>query len=169
MEKAVPLEYELPSKTQRKRDMHALQDLGTALTALSVDRIRALNLPEGLERAIIEAKSLKSHGAIRRQLQYVGKLMREVDPAPIRAYLDRLAGASREAAASQHLAERWRDRILEDVAAADAFCVAFPSADRQQLRNLALGAQHERSEQKPPRKFRELFRTIARAIEQGHG
>ncbi len=156
---------ELPSKTQRKNEMHALQDLGSALSALSPERIRTLQLPEALERALLEVKTFKAHGAIRRQMQYIGKLMREVDPAPLQAYLDRLAGVSRTAIAAHHLAERWRDRMLEDIAAVDEFAAAHRDADRQQLRQLVLATQRERAAQKPPRQYRELFRAIARTLD----
>ncbi len=155
---------ELPSKTQRKQEMHALQDLGSALTELSPERIRSLHLPETLERALLEAKILKARGAIRRQLQYIGKLMRDVDPTPIQAYLDSLAGVSRVAVAAHHLAERWRDRMLEDLAAVDEFSASYRQADRQQLRQLALAAQRERATQKAPRQYRELFRTIVHLL-----
>ncbi len=155
---------ELPSKTRRKQEMHALQDLGSALTELSPERIRSLQLPETLLRALLEAKTLKARGAIRRQLQYIGKLMRDVDPEPIKAVLDSMAGVSRVAVAAHHLAEQWRDRMLEDLAAVDEFSASYREADRQQLRQLALAAQRERATQKAPRQYRELFRTIARIM-----
>ncbi|MDE1941743.1 MAG: DUF615 domain-containing protein [Betaproteobacteria bacterium] len=145
--------------------MESLQDLGTALSQLSPERIRELKLPEGLERALLEVKTFKSHGAVRRQMQYIGKLMREVDPAPLQAYLDRLQGRSREATAQLHLAEHWRDRMLESVDAVDDFAARYREADRQQLRQLSLGAQRERELQKPPRQFRALFRAISQILE----
>lgn len=154
------------SKSQRKRDMQALQDLGTALSELSSERIRALQLPEGLERALLEVKAFKSHGAVRRQMQYIGRLMRDVDPAPLQAYLDRLQGRSRQAVAQHHLAEQWRDRMLASVDAVDAFAASYSGADRQHLRQLVLSAQKEQELQKPPRQFRELFRAIAGILDQ---
>ena len=160
------MSFEEPlSKSQRKRDMQALQDLGAALSELSSERIRALQLPDGLERALLEVKTFKSHGAVRRQMQYIGKLMRDVDPAPLQAYLDRLQGRSREAAAQHHLAEHWRDRMMESVDAVDEFATRYREAGRQQLRQLTLGAQRERELQKPPRQFRALFRAIAQILE----
>ncbi|MHB8353756.1 MAG: ribosome biogenesis factor YjgA [Burkholderiales bacterium] len=155
---------EPPSKTQRKNEMHALQDLGTALSALSPERIRSLQLPETLEHALLEVKKLKAHGAIRRQLQYIGRLMRDVDPAPLQAHLDALAGVSRTAVAAHHLVERWRARMMEDLAVVDEFAAIHREADRQQLRQIVLAAQRERIAQKPPRQYRELFRTIAHIL-----
>lgn len=156
---------ELPSKSQRKRDMHALQSLGQALAELSAERIRALQLPEPLELALLESKSLRAHGALRRQMQYIGRLMRTVDPAPLQDYLDQLAGTSRAATAALHDTERWRARMLEDLGAVDEFVASHPRADRHQLRQLVLGAQRERAASKPPRQFRELFRTLSHLLE----
>ncbi len=156
---------ELPSKSQRKRDMHALQSLGQALAELSAERIRALQLPDTLQQALLDSKTLKAHGALRRQMQYIGRLMRGVDPAPLQAYLDKLAGTSRTATAALHDTERWRARMLEDLGVVDEFVASHPQADRQQLRQLVLGAQRERALSKPPRQFRALFRTLAQLLE----
>ncbi|MDE2422865.1 MAG: DUF615 domain-containing protein [Betaproteobacteria bacterium] len=148
------------SKSQRKRDMHDLQALGEALSELSHDKIKHLALPETLEKALLDIKTFKAHGAIRRQLQYIGKLMREVDPEPLQAYLDQLKGVSKEAIALQHLAEQWRTKILEDIRLLDQFCQTYPIADRSQLRQLAGNAIKEQQAQKPPRAFRQLYRLI---------
>ncbi|NDU86204.1 MAG: DUF615 domain-containing protein [Ferrovum sp.] len=140
--------------------MHALQDLGSALVALSPAQIRQLNLPDLLGQALLDAKSLRAHGAVRRQMQYIGKLMRNVDPAPIQEFLDRLAGTSQEATAALHRTERWRERLMTDVTAVDDFAREFPTVDRQQLRQLVLAAQKEKTLGKPPRQYRALFRTL---------
>ena len=161
-------EEEPLSKSQRKRDMHDLQELGLALSELPNERIRALNLPETLERALLEVKTFKAHGAVRRQMQFIGRLMRTVDAEPLRAYLDRMAGVSREAVAHHHLCEEWRDRLVADVAAVDLFATQHHAADRQQLRQLVLGAQREKLAEKPPRQFRELFRAITRILDDEH-
>ncbi|MDA8416102.1 MAG: DUF615 domain-containing protein [Betaproteobacteria bacterium] len=79
-----------PSKSQRKRDMTALQNLGESLLGLNRHQLDQLDLPESLYDAIQEAKSITAHGARRRQLQFIGKLMRQVDPAPIQSFLDQL-------------------------------------------------------------------------------
>jgi ribosome-associated protein len=161
-------EEEPLSKSQRKRDMHDLQELGLALSELPNERIRALNLPETLERALLEVKTFKAHGAVRRQMQFIGRLMRTVDAEPLRAYLDRLAGVSREAVAHHHLCEEWRDRMVADIAAVDLFAAQHAAADRQQLRQLVLGTQREKLAENPPRQFRELFRTITRVLDDEH-
>ena len=158
---------ELLSKTQRKRDMEALQELGEALVALKPPQLRALDLPDSLLQAILEAKTIHAHGGLRRQLQYIGKLMRSVDPAPIREYLDRLNGHSHAATATMHRTERWRERMMEDVSAVDLFAHDYPTVDRQNLRQQVLAAQRERILHKPPRHFRALFHTLAPFLEAG--
>jgi ribosome-associated protein len=154
------------SKSQRKREMHDLQALGEALSQLSQDKIKHLALPETLEKALLDIKTFKAHGAVRRQLQYIGKLMRDVDPEPLIAYLDQLKGVSKEAVALQHLAEQWRLKIIEDIRQLDQFCEAHPQADRTQLRQLAMNAHKEQQAQKPPRSFRQLYRLIFEQLTQ---
>ncbi|PIU17064.1 MAG: hypothetical protein COT19_02780 [Gallionellales bacterium CG08_land_8_20_14_0_20_59_87] len=109
------LEQELPpSKTKVKKQMHDLRDLGKQLTELPKDKWRALGLPENLLEALAEYKRITKFGAQKRQLQYIGKLMREVETAPILAKLDAWNGTSREHTAWLHQVEQWRDRLLED-------------------------------------------------------
>jgi ribosome-associated protein len=153
------------SKSRRKRNMHELQDLGEALSKLSKEKILELELPSNLEDALLAVKSMNAHGAIRRQMQYIGRLMRDVDAAPIRSVLDRITGSSREAAANLHRSERWRDRMLEEVEVVDEFVAEYPAADRAQLRSLVLAAQREWQMQKPPRRYRELFRLINQFVD----
>lgn len=155
---------DIPSKTQRKRDMHALQKLGVALARLSPERIRSLDIPEPLQRALLESKSMHAHGALRRQMQYIGRLMRDVDPAPLQARLEDWQAPSRQAVAMQHQAERWRDRMLEDLSAVDEFVAEFKAADRQQLRLQAQAARRERDQNTPPRQYRELFRSLLQTL-----
>src|SRR4051794_20270543 len=102
------------SKTRRKTAMLDLQALGEELIGLSEDRLSKLNLPENLLLAIEEAKRIHQHGALKRQRQYIGKLMRRVDAAPIRATLDGWRNQTGAAVAVQHAAERWRERLIGD-------------------------------------------------------
>ena len=85
----------VPSKSQRKKEVHALQDLGVELVALSDERLAALELPERLRDAVLEARHITAREARRRQLQYIGKLMRQVDAEPIRAALAALRAQPR--------------------------------------------------------------------------
>jgi len=157
--------YDGPSKSQRKRDMHALQALGEEIAALSVDRLRSLELPDALRDALLQVRSLRTHGAIRRQMQYVGKLMRDVDPDPLRARLDTWNGTSREAVVRAHLAEHWRERLLAGDEAFSELLTEFPQLDIPAMRTLIRNARREREETRPPRNFRELYRALLTLIE----
>lgn len=149
-----------PSKTRRKKDMKALQDLGAELVGLEPSRLAALELPELLAEAIAQARTITKHEARRRQLQFVGRLMRTVDPEPIRAALERGHALSREERVRFAAAERWRDRLLDDELAVDAFANAYPGADRSALAVLAREARAERASGRPPHKTRALFRFV---------
>ena len=158
-----------PSKTRRKKDMHALQDLGEALVGFSSEQLASLDIPEGLREAALEAKRITKHEARRRQMQYIGRLMRDVDTAPIRDKLDEIQGRSHTATAALHRAERWRDRLLEDEAAFTAFAEEYPGADMQALRACVREARKERDAQRPIRHFRELFKLIRNIDDNRHG
>lgn len=149
-----------PSKSQRKREMLALQDMGKELVALSAGKLEELNLPDLLRDAIQEARRITSFGALRRQMQYIGKLMCDVDPAPIQARLDAWNGVSDEETARLHRIERWRTRLLEDDQALSELLVAHPQADAQRLRTLIRNVKRESEAKKPPKSFRELFQEL---------
>lgn len=151
---------ERPSKSQRKRDMHALQEMGAALVALPPARLDRIEMPEALRVAILEAQRLTKHEARRRQMQYIGRLMRDADPAPIRAALDALNGASAVETARQHRLERLRERLLDDESVLTEIGAAHPGTDLARLRQLRRSTLHERETGKPPKSFRELFRTL---------
>ena len=153
-----------PSKTRLKADMHALQDLGEALVGLDARRfdvvVEEAQLPERLVDAIRAARSITAHGGRRRQLQYVGKLMRGVDPAPIRARLDAWAEGRDADAAKLHALERLRERLLTEPAALDDLVATHPTVDRPRLRSLIAKAKDERARSAPPHAFRELWRAL---------
>lgn len=153
-----------PSKTRRKKDMQALQDLGAALVRLDSSRLKALSLPERLADAIAQARSITKHEGRRRQLQYVGRLMRDVDPEPIRAALERLDSLPRAERAQFAAAERWRDRLLDDELAFTAFVAEHPGADSAELAALIHEARTERASGRPPQKLRALFRLVNRCV-----
>lgn len=157
---------EPPSKSSRKREMHALQALGEQLVALSAERLGKVPLPDALRQAVLDARRFTKHEARRRQMQYIGKLMRNVDPEPIQARLDAFNGVSRAEVARQHQLERLRDEFLDDEKTISAIHEIWPDADLQQLRVLRRNALRERSLSKPPRAYRELFRVL-RALQEG--
>ena len=160
------MDGEIVSKTKRKEEMHALQRLGVELVALSESLLDDMALDAPLLGAILEAKRIRSHEAKRRQMQYIGRLMRDVDPAPIRERLAMLKGESAQASAAHRRLEGWRSRLMEDDEALTAFATAHPAADLQALRALLRNARKEMKEGKPPRAFRELFRFLKDADAQ---
>jgi ribosome-associated protein len=153
-------DHDGPSKSQRKRDSTALQDLGAKLVALPHDQFRRIDLPDALRDAVAEARRLTKHGALRRQLQYVGRVMRHVDAAPIRAQIDVFEGVAHEATAALHRLERWRERLLADPDALSELVALHPDVDIQALRTRIRNARRERETGRPPKAFRELFQQL---------
>jgi ribosome-associated protein len=149
-----------PSKTRRKQEMLELQELGVELVALDDGALDALELPDALREAVVQARGMTSFEARRRQLQYIGKLMRRVDPAPIRAVLDeRRAGARAQTAVFRRV-ESWRERLLNDPNGLVQLLAEHPSADASRLRALVESARRERSESGAPHSYKELFRAV---------
>ncbi len=153
-----------PSKTKIKKQMHELRDLGKELTELGKDQIAQLDIPENLRDAIREMKNINKFGAQRRQMQYIGKLMREVDPAPIIARLNAWKGYSQQHTAHLHQLERWRDRLLESDGALTELLAAYPQTDAQRLRALIRNAKKEQEAMKPPKNYREIFQVLREII-----
>ena len=149
-----------PSKSQRKREMHELQDLGERLVQLSAERLAGLGLPDDLRRAVEEARRITKHEARRRQMQYIGRLMRGVDAAPIRETIAVLDGRSAAETASMHRLERLRVRLLHDETVLTELARDHPGADLQHLGQLRRNALKEKEQGKAPRSFRELFRAL---------
>lgn len=152
-----------PSKTRLKQQSHDLQKLGLALAALSDDRLSGLGLPERLHEAITEYRRTRSHEGRRRQLQYVGKLMREVDAEPLHEAVAQATLGSARDTLLLHEAERWRDALLADDEAMTRWLQAHADCDAQRLRSLVRAARREAAlppEQRNPRSHRELFQFI---------
>ena len=158
---------EKPSKTQRKREMTALQDLGAELATLTEERLAAVELPDFLREALTEARRITGFEARRRQMQYVGKLMRQVDAAPIRAQLEAWKSPQRALVAQFKRAEAWRERLMREDGAMDDLLREHPAGDAQRLRLLVHEARGEQDEGRSPRRYRELFRALAALLEQG--
>ncbi|HEY1991527.1 MAG TPA: ribosome biogenesis factor YjgA [Gammaproteobacteria bacterium] len=153
---------ERPNKSQLKRDMQELQELGVELVKLPPDKLTELELPEKLADAIALARRITSHGAQKRQRQYIGGLLSKLgDVAYIRDYLERIRGADRVSKARFQENERWRERLIaEGDAALAEFLERHPQADSQHLRRLVREAQQEAAHGTPPRHARELFRYL---------
>lgn len=157
------MQDDIVSKTRRKHEMHELQALGAELVDLSAAHLERMTLPAELARAVHEARRIPSHEARRRQVQYIGKLMRRVDAEPIRAQLAAVHGGSAAERARHQRLEHWRARLMEDDGALTEFAAAHPASDLQQLRTLIRNARREQAGARPPRALRELFRVLREA------
>ena len=161
-------DHDRPSKSQDKRDLHALLDLGRELVELSPDRLKQLPLAERLYDAIRLAQRTPSREGLRRQVHYVGKLMRDAPADEIRAQLDEWKNGSRKQTAALHHLEARRDKLLRDDDALTALLAEYPQADSQRLRTLIREGRKElaantalRPGQEPQRKhYRALFQAL---------
>ena len=158
---------EKPSKTQRKKNMQALQDLGETLVDLPRSQLDKIELPEDLLEAVLFARTLKTRESKRRQLQYIGKIMREVDPEPIQAALKRIDANNRENAYQFQQIEQWREQLISDGdAALQKLLEIYPQADRQTLRQLMRNAQRDRAHNKKTGVETELFRCLRELLQK---
>lgn len=152
---------ERPSKSQLKREMHALQALGERIIAMSPAERARLPLSEDMLAAVEETGRIRSHEGRRRHMQYVGKVMRREDLTAIQAVFDEIEQEERRRDLTFHRLEKWRDRLIaEDDNAVEAFIAEHPDADRQALRQLIRNAKSERERGKPPTNARRLFKLI---------
>ncbi len=149
------------SRTRLKKEATALQKMGEKLVTLSDDQLSHMELPTMLINAIQAVRTIKSHGARRRQMQYIGTLMRNVDVEPIeQALLEIEQGAYRQAKAF-HRVEAWRDKLVAgDDTVIDEILEIFPDADRQRLGQLVRSARKEKDKNAPPKSARHLFRYL---------
>lgn len=158
-----------PSKSALKREMTALQKLGAELVGLSRDRLKKMDMPERLRDAIHDAQRFTQHEAKRRQLQYIGKIMREIETAPLQAVMDEINGVSGAATLRFQQLERLRTQFMEDEAVGSDIARDYPEADIQHLRQLRRNAVKEAQQSKPPRAYRELFRVLRDLDKTGAG
>jgi ribosome-associated protein len=157
------------SKTRRKKDMHALQDLGATLVTLGAAELARLDLPERLADAIAQAKDIKSFEAKRRQMQYIGRLMREVDAVPIAEHVASLRNDRNRERARQHQIEAWRDRLIEDDKSLFELARIVLELDTQHMHALIRNARRELAQGKPPRAARALFRELRQLLDHAEG
>ncbi|MDG9882045.1 ribosome-associated protein [Pseudomonas putida CSV86] len=158
------------SKSQIKRELQALVDMGERLTTLKPDTLAKLPLTDELRKALEEHKKHTANEAKRRHRSFIGKLMRDQDLDAINALLDQLDASSRQYNERFHNLERWRDRLIggtDDVL--EKFVQEYPEADRQQLRSLIRQAQHEAKTNKPPTAARKIFKYIRDLDESQRG
>ena len=159
-------ELQIISKSQIKRDMHALSDMGAQLVELPASQLKKIPLDEQLLDAIRECQSTPQRGARKRQLKFIGKLLRNADGEAIREAFESLTAPKREAIAEFHSVERWRERLIEEGDTALTELLAeYPDADRQQLRQLVRNARNtKQSEERLKRHSREIFQVLRKLI-----
>ena len=149
------------SRTQKKKEARALQELGEELVGLSPEQLAGIDLPEELRNAVDEALKMKTHGARRRQLQRIGRLMREVDPEPIQNALENIRHGDHQKKMAFKKIEKWRDELRQgNQALIEEILVKCPEADRQRLTQLARNAHHEYRDKKAVKASRALFRYL---------
>lgn len=156
------IEYEIVSKTEMKREMDRLQELGKRLTELNASQWQTLTIKEVLLDALAESKRLKHNEAKRRHLQYIGKLMRDEDEELVQHQVDLLDPSSEAYGRRIGQMEKWRERLIKDAKAMNAFIDEYPAVDRQHLRNLVRNASKEMSGEspKPGAGYKKLFQFI---------
>jgi ribosome-associated protein len=156
-------EYERPSKSEMKRQSDALQKLGEQLIEAPRDRVKRVPMPDELREAILMCQTITNHEGKRRQVQFVGKLMRSLDEdevAVIQRTIESWKGTSKAEAAALHALERRRDKLLADDKALTQLLEEHPHLDVQQLRTLIRNARKEQLENKPPKAYREIFQIL---------
>lgn len=158
--------YRGPSKSQLKREQLELQALGKEMTGLGDEQLKRIGLPEDVLFEIKEFRRMRSFGAQRRQLQLIGKKMRDMDPKAVREAIDRATGESRAAVALLHRCETLRDRMIADDNALTSFIAEHPEVDIQALRTLVRGARREREAGRPPKNARELYKLLHQTLEE---
>jgi ribosome-associated protein len=162
-----------PSKTQLKAEADEKQALGEALLTLRADLMARLDLPDKLRDAIADAKKITNFEGRRRQMQFIGKLMRPLDPEPIREAINEQLNGSVDLTLALHLAEQWRDKLIADDAALGDWLEQHPGTDSQQLRALVRQARKDAKPEKPgeaPRhgkSYREIFQLVRQTLAQG--
>ena len=149
------------SKSERKREVTALQDLGERLLELSQEQLNNIRISQELQDAMILAKTLKSRGARRRQMQYIGVLMRRIDAEPIRLMIHEIDKGQKHKAREFQQLETMRNSLIDgDDTVFEEIIRRFPDADILRLRQLVRGARKEKKENKPPKQSRSLFRYL---------
>lgn len=153
-------EEQLLSKTQLKKQVEDKKDLGMQLTKLSSETLKKMGLDESLYEAIVFYKKINSNGALKRQVQYIGRLMRDTDTAPIEAFLARLRGDNTAHNALMQRLELLRERLVDNDQALTDLINQEPDLDVGALRTLIRNARKEKELNKPPKAYREMFQIL---------
>ncbi len=150
-----------PSKSQEKRDCDALKKLGDTLISLKQEELNTMSLPDTLLNAVREAKKLQSRSGLKRQRQYIGKIMRQIDADEIKIQLEQIKHKHDTNTIQFRKVERWRDQLLaDDKTALSEIIDAHPNIDRQHINQLIRQAKRELQQEKPPASARKLFKYL---------
>jgi len=154
------------SKSELKRDCHALTDLGVDLAALPENQLKTIPMSDSLLNAVMEAQNIHKHSAIKRQRLYIGKLIRKEDWETIQQRVEKFKEPLQQQNAVFKSMENWRDRMLaEGDKAVNDFIGEHHHADRQKLRQMVKNASKEKQMEKPPAHARKLFKYIREIVE----
>jgi ribosome-associated protein len=149
------------SKSQRKRDCESLQKISDRLLKLKPDELAHIDLPDELKNALQEAHHIHSNSALKRQRQYLGKIMRSCDSEKIQQQLDAVVHRNDTNTAQFRKIEQWRDRLLDnDKQVLGEIILQLPELDRHHVHNLVRQASKEATAGKPPAAARKLFRYL---------
>jgi ribosome-associated protein len=155
------------SKTQRKKECDEMQTLGEKIIALGKDELAQMHMEDELRHAIEEAQRMKSNGALKRQRQFIGKLIRNMNAESLQTQLDKILHKHDLHNAEFKRMEKWRDNMIkEGDDGLNAFMQHYPHADRQYLRQLIRNVDREKKNNKPPVAYRAIFKYIREVAEQ---
>lgn len=157
-----------PNKTRIKKEIATLFDLGEEMSKLSQAQLNSFELPENIRKAVTEVSGMPHKGARKRLLKYIAAQLHKIEVEPILEALARIQSKSAHAVREHHMAERWRDRLInEGNDALTEFLDEQPDADGQQLRQLVRNAQKESETLKPPKSSRMLYRYLKELLSGG--
>ena len=155
------------SKSQLKRMAQDAQELGERLVELPGKLLAQVEMPPELEDAVMQAREMRSYGARKRQLQFIGKVMRHIDIEPVAKALERLDDKHHEGVGAFHEMEHMRDRLMDNMdEALGELVTRFPDVDRQHIRQLVRNAQLELKKEKPPKSKRQLFQYLKQIMSE---
>ena len=155
---------EFVSKTELKKDSKKIQAFGKKISELSSEEISSFNIPDTISKAIKDCKSIKSNIAKKRQTQYLGKLLREIDLSEAYLRMDQINSNSQLEVRNNHKVEIWRERLIQDKNAVTELIEMFPDIDRQKIRQLIQNTLKEIKASNPPKYYRQLFKFIKEHI-----
>ena len=148
------------SKTELKKDSKKIQQFGRKISELTINNIEAFKFPINIYEATIDLKNLKSNSAKKRQVQYLGKLLREIDLTDAFITMKQLKVSSQKEIQRNHIIENWRDKLLSNNESITEFVDEYPQIDRQSLRQAISNTQKEKKDNKPPKYSKQLFKLL---------